>query len=81
MNLINIVLDNIYIPSHKSLYNVNIKYKKEEKKYNYLIIDYVIILKQIMKSKNIYFPNNFYKTWVEYLLPIYGFDKNNIYYD
>ena len=50
-------------------------------KYNSLIIDYIIILKQIMKSKNIYFPNNFYKEWIEYLLPKYFFNKNNIYYD
>jgi len=50
-------------------------------KYNSLIIDYIIILKQIMKSKNIYFPNNFYKEWLEYLLPIYSFNENNIYYD
>ena len=52
-----------------------------KRKYNSLIIDYIIILKQIMKTKNIYFPNIFYKTWVEYLLPTYTFDENNIYYD
>ena len=50
-------------------------------KYNSLIIDYIIILKQIMKSKNMDFPNNFYKIWVEYLIPEYLFNKNKIYYD
>ena len=50
-------------------------------KYNSLIIDYIIILKQIIKSKNMDFPNNFYKIWVEYLIPEYLFNKNKIYYD
>ena len=91
MNLIKTVLDNIYASSYKSLYIFNFKYecnedlslssKVYEMKYNSLIIDYIIILKQIMKSKNIYFPNNFYKKWVEYLLPTYSFNENNIYYD
>lgn len=76
------IRENSSLSRHKYSDKFIIKSEKNIKlKYNSLIIDYIIILKQIMKSKNIYFPNNFYKTWVEYLLPVYSFDKNNIYYD
>ena len=33
------------------------------------MIDYIILLKLMMKHKNVYFPNNFYVEWLSYLLP------------
>lgn len=53
-------------------------------KYKSVMIEYLIILKLIMKKKNIYFSNNFYVEWLEYLLPsikikLYNIINNQIY--
>ena len=51
--------------------------------YNKLkVIDYIIILKLLIKKLDIEFPNNFYENWVLYLVPIIDFnfyEKKNIF--
>lgn len=50
------------------------------------IIDYIIILKLLIKKINVEFPNNFYQEWVSYLIPyidLNSYQKKNkfTYYD
>jgi hypothetical protein len=47
-------------------------------KYKSVMIEYLIILKLIMKKKNIFFSNNFYVEWLEYLLPYMKIKLYNI---
>jgi len=43
--------------------------------YNKLkVIDYIIVLKLLIKKLNIEFPNNFYENWVLYLIPVIDFN-------
>jgi hypothetical protein len=44
--------------------------------YNKLkVIDYIIILKLLIKKLDIEFPNNFYENWVLYLVPVIDFNS------